>query len=123
MSGIYLPEPSDWSAQELLRRVIDVYHQAFEALEVEDTEELATLLAQRGVLLTEVKTRSARGWPGEDVEALSSLSSMLKSAEKQFIERLDARVQNMRQQMIDLDRHKRGVAVYRKQTSPHAPGP
>lgn len=123
MTGTYLPQPRDCGAQELLRRVIDVYHRAFEALECEDTDGLAALLVQRGTLLHEVKARSTRGWPGEDVAALAPLSEMLKSAEKQFIERLDARVQNMRQQMIDLDRHKRGVAVYRKQTSPRLSSP
>lgn len=117
MPGTHLPVSSDCGAHELLRRVIDVYHRAFEALEADDNDGLAELLAERGALLQEVKARSARGWPGEDMEALAPLSERLKAAEKQFIERLDSRVQNMRQQMIDLDRHKRGVAVYRKQAA------
>lgn len=122
MTGTYLPGSSECGAHELLRRVVDVYHRALEALEIDDNDALTELLAQRGALLEEVKARSARGWPGEDIASLEPLSELLKSAEKQFIERLDARVQNMRQQMIDLDRHKRGVAVYRKQATPHALG-
>lgn len=110
-------EPELWSAEELLRHVIDVYAHALDALETQETERLGDLLSKRRALLGHVKHRDAQGWPGIDQLLIEPLIERVKNAEKKFITRLDEHVSSMRNQMVESNKQRRGVAAYQRQST------
>lgn len=114
MPGTVQTSWSTLSSPELLRRVVEVYAEALQAMRDQETEKLGEILAYRRELLEQVKLRSANDWAGDDPEQFRGLIEEVRRSEARFITALDERVKDMRQRVVNETHQRRGLAAYQR---------